>query len=145
VIEISIGDKSVYSSHTDNLLLPEIRVETLLLPISVSGLSEQYPHSMNVDMTGATYVASFFLHPHITAHVKADKFDIYLTNAEVLIGCLVCLKDDFFKVTQSIKERISSYTSLGHYDFVHISEGETAIIESFGLGEERATDKHASI
>jgi len=60
-----------------------------------------------------------------------------------LIGCLVCLKDDFFKIIQSRKERTSSYSFDGYYDFVAIKEGEITIIEPFGMAG-KDTDKIAS-
>lgn len=144
IVEISIGDNSIYSPYDDALLLPNIKV-VANAQISVSGLSNQYPHVLAISQIGTKHTATFFLHPHISAHVKAGRFDIYLTNAEILIGCIVILKDDFFKIIQSRKERISNYSFKGYYDFVSIRESETTFIESLDIGEEgKDTDKIAS-
>jgi len=53
------------------------------------------------------------------------------------------LKDDFFKIIQSRKERTSSYSFGGYHDFVAIKEGEITIIEPFGMAG-KDTDKIAS-
>ena len=144
IVEVSIGNLSIYSRHTGEILLPDIKVEAMS-SISVTGLPAQNQYMLAIDKIGPLCTATFFLHPHITAHVSVGKFDIYLTNTEIIIGCLVWLKDDFFKITQSQKERISNYTFKGYYDFVSIREGETTFIESLDIGEEgKDTDKIAS-
>ena len=123
-------------------MLPEIQIKADS-QISVSGLLEQYPHLLHTYCVGLIHTALFFLHPHVTAYINIGGFDIYLTNAEILIGCLVCLKDDFFKIIQSRKERTSSYSFGGYHDFVAIKEGEITIIEPFGMAG-KDTDKIAS-
>ena len=139
-IELGHG-KSVYSSHNGKLLLPEIEV-TADAYINISGLPDDIPHFLRFEREGEKYVALFFLHPHVTAHVNAGDFDIYLTSDDTLIGCFICSKSGYFKVSQR-KERIARYSPYSYYDFCIIVDDETTAIET--IEKDRETDKHVSV
>ena len=139
-IEVSLSDESIYSRNDGKLLLPEIKVEADVR-MKVFGLSNEYPHFLAMEQIGDNHIVTFFLHPHITAYIKAGNFDIYLTNTEIVIGCLVCHKGDPFRIKQSRKEIISTSSDNGYHAFVSIGN-ETTVVEA--LYTVKDTDKIAS-
>lgn len=143
-ITIKLGE-SLKSPYDGKVLLPQLIV-TSSRPLSVYGLYDDKPNFLTLKNEGDVFIASFFLHENITAHIHTGDFNIFVTHTRYFIGCLITSETTAFTTTQELtysREREVHISDTLIHDFFVIEDEQTAIIEplSFDLGKD--TDKIA--